>query len=222
MLPCPWDSPGKNTGVGCHFPLQCMKVKSEREVAQLCLTPSDPMDCSPPGSSDHGICQARGLEWGAIALSGYDSLVACKSQQNYVKGHTPNWRERLLLEYKWDHRLELQGKTTLNVFFQFFIRIYKHIHVLLMQQNAWSKNRILHWKYIKLHSSYFHTMHYPSEFGTRYLPFLCLSSSLEEYVWLCSPHKVTVSQRSARALVCHKSSSLPLCVLYCVSVREIL
>ena len=54
-LPYPWDSPGKNTGVGCHFLLQCMKVKSESEVAQLCLTPSDLMDCSPPGSSVHGI-----------------------------------------------------------------------------------------------------------------------------------------------------------------------
>ena len=68
--PCrPWDSPGKNTGVGCHFLLQCMKVKSESEVAQLCPTLSDPMDCSLPGSSDHGIFQARVLEWGAIAFS---------------------------------------------------------------------------------------------------------------------------------------------------------
>ena len=58
-LPCPWDSPGKNTGVGCHFLLQCMKVKSESEVAQLCPTPSDPMDCSPPGSSVHGFFQAK-------------------------------------------------------------------------------------------------------------------------------------------------------------------
>ena len=69
MLPRPWDSPGKNTGVGCHFLLQCMKVKSESEVAQLCPTLSDPMDCSPPGSSIHGIFQARVLEWGAIAFS---------------------------------------------------------------------------------------------------------------------------------------------------------
>jgi len=65
----PWDSPGKNTGVGCHFLLQCMKVKSENEVAQSCTTPSDPMDCSLPGSSIHGILQARVLEWGAIAFS---------------------------------------------------------------------------------------------------------------------------------------------------------
>ena len=67
-LPHPWDSPGKNTGVGCHFLLQCMKVKREREVAQSCLTLSDPMDYSLLGSSIHGIFQARVLEWGAIGL----------------------------------------------------------------------------------------------------------------------------------------------------------
>ena len=65
----PWDSPGKNTGVGYHFLLQCMKEKSESEVAQSCLTLCDPMDCSPPGSSVHEIFQARVLEWGAIAFS---------------------------------------------------------------------------------------------------------------------------------------------------------
>ena len=65
----PWDSPGKNTGVGCHFLLQRMKVKSEREVAQSCPTLSDPMDCSLRGSSVHGTFQARVLEWGAIAFS---------------------------------------------------------------------------------------------------------------------------------------------------------
>ena len=68
-LPCPWGPPGKNTGVGCHFLLQCMKVKSESEVAQSCPTLSDPMDCSLPGSSVHGIFQARVLEWAAIAFS---------------------------------------------------------------------------------------------------------------------------------------------------------
>ena len=67
-LPCPWDSPGKNTGVGCHFFLQCMKVKSEREVAQSCLTLHDPMDYSSPGSSIHGIFQARVPEWIALLL----------------------------------------------------------------------------------------------------------------------------------------------------------
>ena len=68
-LPCPWDSPGKNTGVGCHFLLQCMKVKSESEVTQLCLTLSKSMDGGLPGSYIHGIFQARVLEWGAIAFS---------------------------------------------------------------------------------------------------------------------------------------------------------
>ena len=62
-LPRPWDSPGKNAGVGCHFLLQGMKVKSECEVAQSCPTLRDPMDCSPPGSSAHRIFQARILEW---------------------------------------------------------------------------------------------------------------------------------------------------------------
>ena len=65
----PWDSLGKSTGVGRHFLLQCMKVKSESEVAQSCPTLSDPKDCSLPGSSIHGIFQARVLEWGAIAFS---------------------------------------------------------------------------------------------------------------------------------------------------------
>ena len=68
-LPHPWDSPGKKTGVGCHFLFQCMKVKSESEVAQSCPTLCDPMECSLPGSSAHGIFQARVLEWGAITFS---------------------------------------------------------------------------------------------------------------------------------------------------------
>ena len=72
---CPWDSPGRNTGVGCHFLLQCMKVKSESEVAQSCPTLCDPMDCSPPGSSAHGVFQARVLEWGAIAFSKTNLMI---------------------------------------------------------------------------------------------------------------------------------------------------
>ena len=74
-LPRPWDSPGKNTGVSCHFLLQCRKVKSESEVPQWCPTLSDPMDCSLPGSSIHGIFQARVLERGAIAFS---EIIAVK------------------------------------------------------------------------------------------------------------------------------------------------
>ena len=77
---CPWDSPGKNTGVGCHFLLQCMKVKSESEVTQSCPTLSDPMDCSLPGSSVHGIFQARVLEWGAITFSAPNTGTYQKTQ----------------------------------------------------------------------------------------------------------------------------------------------
>ena len=77
-LPRPWDSPGKNTGAGCHFLLQCMKVKSESEVAQSCPTLSDPMNCSLPGSSVHGIFQARVLRWGAIAFSVQLQWCGCK------------------------------------------------------------------------------------------------------------------------------------------------
>ena len=84
-LPRPWDSPGKNTGVGCHCLLQCMKVKSEKEVAQSCPTPSNPMDCSLPGSSVHGIFQARVLEWGAIAFSSKRwRSVKCMHMKNWI------------------------------------------------------------------------------------------------------------------------------------------
>ena len=69
-LPCLWGSLGKNSGVGCHFLLQCMKVKSESEATQSCPTLSDPMDCGPPSSSVHGIFQAKVLECVAIAFSG--------------------------------------------------------------------------------------------------------------------------------------------------------
>ena len=79
----PWDSPGKNTGVGWHFLFQCMKVKSESEVAQSCLTLSDHMDWSLPGSSVHGIFQAKVLEWGAIAFSRYahDTTLMAESEE---------------------------------------------------------------------------------------------------------------------------------------------
>ena len=83
-LPRPWDSPGKNTGVGCHFLLQCMKVKSESEseFSQSCPTPSDPMVCSAPDSSIYGIFQARVLEWGAIAFSPQVVLVVKNRSAN--------------------------------------------------------------------------------------------------------------------------------------------
>ena len=94
-LLCLWDSPGKNTGVGCHFLLQCMKVKSETEVAQSGPTFSDPMDCSLPGSSIHGIFQARVLERGAIAFPNYLLIYLrirgssnSKKWASYTPGHS--------------------------------------------------------------------------------------------------------------------------------------
>ena len=89
-LPCPWDSPGKNTGVGCHVLLQCMKVKSESEDAQSCPTLCYPMDCNPPGSSTHRIFQARVLEWDAIAFSIhllYQMYLICSGRKN-LRNHT--------------------------------------------------------------------------------------------------------------------------------------
>ena len=85
-LPHTWDSPGKNTGVCCHFLLQCMKVKSENEIAQSYLTLSDPMDCRLPVSSVHGVFQTRALEWGAIAFSPMCSDLHIMTT---VKNHTP-------------------------------------------------------------------------------------------------------------------------------------
>ena len=81
-LPNPWDSPGKNTRVGCHFLLQCMTVKSESEVTQSCLTLSDPMDCCLPGFSVHGIFQARVMEWVATAFCRGGNAAAAKSLQS--------------------------------------------------------------------------------------------------------------------------------------------
>ena len=88
-LPCPWDSPGKNTEMVCHFLLQCMKGKRESEVPQSCPTLSDPMDCSLPGSSVHRIFQARILEWVASAFS------ICPSQ--YIIYWNKIWHCILLL-----------------------------------------------------------------------------------------------------------------------------
>ena len=84
-LSLPWDSPGKNTGVSCHFLLQCMKVKRESEVAQSWPTLSDPMDCSLPGSSVHGIFQARVLEWVAIVVPKLSFVCMCA--ENMCRDH---------------------------------------------------------------------------------------------------------------------------------------
>ena len=89
-LPCPWDSPGRNTGVGCHFLLQCMKVKSESEVAQSCSTLSDSMDCSLPGSSVHGIFQARVPEWVASSFSRRSSQPIDRTWVSHIVGRCFN------------------------------------------------------------------------------------------------------------------------------------
>ena len=94
----PWDSAGKNTGVGCHFLLQCMKVKSEREVAQLCPTLRNPMDCSLSGSFIHGIFQARVLEWVAIAFSKnvYTSIIYVSDMRTDKKNALKSSKSRVM------------------------------------------------------------------------------------------------------------------------------
>ena len=111
-LPCPWDSPGNNTGAGCHFLRQCIKVKSESEVAQSCPTLRDPMDCSLLGSSFHGTSQARVLEWVAIAFSRfniytyvYDCVWVCSVVS---KSLGPHGLEPTRLLSPWD----FPGKST--------------------------------------------------------------------------------------------------------------
>ena len=124
-LPRPWDSPGKNTGVGCHFLLQSMKVKSEREVAQSCPTLSDPMDCSLLGSSAHGIFQTRVLEWGAIAFSGPISTVHFK----------PLSLERTLLAKNHVHHL---NPDAFNKFI--LIKSLKYQECWLENKECWKSN----------------------------------------------------------------------------------
>ena len=115
-LPRPWDSPGKNTGVGCHFLLQCMKVKSESEVAQSCPTLSDPTDCSLPGSSVHGIFQARVLEWGAIAFC----LFLSNSLQNRVL-----WKMWLFSHSGWfSLKILLESSLRINVQLYYWTEIF--------------------------------------------------------------------------------------------------
>ena len=102
-LLCPWDSPGKNTGVDCRFLLQCMKVKGESEVAQSCPTLRNPMDCSLPGSSVHGSLQARVLEWFAIAFSDW-GLVLWNKKFVFLRYGTPANRHTVLTTYLFGFR----------------------------------------------------------------------------------------------------------------------
>ena len=120
-LPRPWDSPGKNTGVGCHFLLQCMKVKSESEVAQSCPTLSDPMDYSLPGSSIHGIFQARVLECGAIAFSICGIIqclfFVCLASFHLVLKNHPSWS-------MYQNFIPFSHSIPLYVYTTFYLSIY--------------------------------------------------------------------------------------------------
>ena len=121
-LPRPWDSPGKNTGMGCHFLLQCMKVKSESEVARSCPTLSNPMDCSLPGSSIHGIFQARVLEWGAIAFSeshGSHSYKTLLTLAASVFNLTPNFYSLATVMAFFQFLRDLKLMQGLNICFPF-------------------------------------------------------------------------------------------------------
>ena len=111
----------KNTGVGCHFLLQCMKVRSESEVAQSCPTLSNPMDCSPPGSSVHGIFQARVLEWGAIAFSktyGYQSRKGGEIKNIYTSININEFK-------KWQKYFSYKHEAQSNILFFMDIFIMK-------------------------------------------------------------------------------------------------
>ena len=126
-LPCPWDSPGKNTGVGCHFLLQCMKVKSESEVTQSCSTLSDPMDCSLPGSSKHGIFQARVLEWGAIAFSVRQPRQGYKQVPCSILPWIPHWKT--WRKYHQQCFLSFFPQVCRDLFFHLAVLKYQHTQI---------------------------------------------------------------------------------------------
>ena len=149
-LPRPWDSPGKNTGVGCHFLLQYMKGKSEREVVQLCPTLWDPVNCSLPGSSIHGIFQARILEWGAISFS-YRKLNIYFCFIDYAKAfdcvdHNKLWKipwtkEPGRLQFMGSWRVSYDWVTSLSLFtFMHWRRKWQRTPVFLPgeSQGWWS------------------------------------------------------------------------------------
>ena len=147
-LLCPWDSPGKNTGVGCHFPLLCMKVKSESEFTQSCLTLSDPMDCSPLGSSVHGIFQARVLV----------KTVQTLSRMNWQYLVPSRYLLRYLLKFKWacnnTSLLMEQGKSgkifCKSRFQHFLLADYNHMQFLwrLCEKNQWWSFSTVVWNYL--------------------------------------------------------------------------
>ena len=176
MLPRPWDSSGKKTGVGCHFLLQCRKAKSETEVAQPCPTLWDPMDCILPGSSIHGIFQARVLEWVAIAL--YELYVSIQFSSVQLLSHvwlfaTPwiaanqacvsitNSQNSFKLmknnddinSFKWEYSLEVQKVAYRNTLLSFkeyaLLKSYiSHWHLSFLPVQWWSYT--VSYKFVKI------------------------------------------------------------------------
>ena len=147
-------SPGKNTRVGCHFLLQCMKVKSESEVAQSCPTLRDPLDCSLPGSSTHGIFQARVLEWGAIAFSVANpshtkiarvyvflldqvsifDVCSCQVQETYTHGTVPI-KVKIYWAYTQKHIAAATSPfLSCIIFFFFFWSLWSDSHQYINRQ----------------------------------------------------------------------------------------
>ena len=119
-LPRPWDSPGKNTGVGCHFLFQCMKVKSESEVTQSCPTASDPMDCSPPGSSIHGIFPSKstGVGWHCLfRINSRDSQYKSGSGREFKKEKRNNCPASSLNELRVQEGKEYEALKVAQNFF---------------------------------------------------------------------------------------------------------
>ena len=110
----PWGSPGRNTGLGCHFLLQWMKVKSEREVTQSCLTLSNPIDWSLPGASVHGIFQARVLEWGAIAFSWFHLYQTTNPSYTLCLGHFYSWSSQGWFCYSLGFSLDVTSSVEIN------------------------------------------------------------------------------------------------------------
>ena len=137
-LPRPWDSPGKNTGVGCHFLLQWMKVKSESEVAQPCLTLRDPMGCTLPGSLIHGIFQARVLEWGAIAFSRATSTHKEKEIIPILRWIGKAETHAYHKPYTWSNIIQLRGNSHLPAF-QWRVQVWDPtVTVPILKPSTWA------------------------------------------------------------------------------------
>ena len=128
-LPRPWGSPGKNTGVGCHFLLQCMKVKSESEVTQSCLTLRNPMDRSLPGSSVHGIFQARVLagvgchcllRCSTIILAKNNKVMFCKCRRKITYNFIPSYT---MSDYK-----TFPGRQRLRIYYPQMLHTHTHTY----------------------------------------------------------------------------------------------